>query len=185
MDDFSIPGVPNAFGLWPSPCLCPFCMELRVFCLSRPDNYPETHKRPLSSIAPTIIEYPNGSFYVALGASGGSKIFPAIFQVILNLDWGLDVGSAIEYGRLHHQLYPEWIEADPTYPRELLFGLEVRGHTLHGTWRTQSKARCYNITLFLVMDINRPGSVVNAVLRRDDIVYGTCMTIGFPFLRPF
>lgn len=20
MDDFSIPGVPNAFGLWPSPC---------------------------------------------------------------------------------------------------------------------------------------------------------------------
>lgn len=112
-----------------------------VFCLSRPDNYPEAHKRPLSSTAPTIIEHSNGSFYVALGGSGGSKIFPAIFQVILNLDWGLDIGSAIEYGRLHHQLYPEWIEADSKYPRELLLGLEARGHTLHGTWRTELKAR--------------------------------------------
>ena len=154
-------------------------MELRVFCSSRPDNYPESRKRPLSSIAPTIIEHSNGSFYVTLGGSGGSKIFPAIFQVILNLDWGLDVGSAIEYGRLHHQLYPEWIEADPTYPHELLLGLEARGHTLRGTWRTRFKAGCYNINLFLVMDINHPGSVVNAVLRQDGVVYGTCMAIGF------
>jgi gamma-glutamyltranspeptidase/glutathione hydrolase/leukotriene-C4 hydrolase len=136
MDDFSTPGVPNAFGLWPSPCLDSFCTEPVVFCLSFPDNYPEAHKRPLSSTAPTIIEHSNGSFYVALGASGGSKIFPALFQVILNLDWGLDIGSAIEYGRLHHQLYPEWIEADFTYPRELLLGLEARGHALHGPWYT-------------------------------------------------
>ena len=111
-------------------------MELRVFCLSCiscPDNYPEAHKRPLSSTTPTIIEHSNGTFYVALGASGGSRIFPAIFQVILNLDWGLDIGSAIEYGRLHHELYPEWIETDNSYPHELLLGLEAKGHILHGT----------------------------------------------------
>ena len=95
------------------------------------DNYPEAHKRPLSSMAPTIIEQSNGSFYAAIGGAGGSKIFPAIFQVILNLDWGLDIGSAVEYGRLHHQLYPEWIEVDNIYPRELLFGLCTRGHLLH------------------------------------------------------
>jgi len=136
MDDFSTPGVPNAFGLWPSPY-----------------NYPEAHKRPLSSTAPTIIEHSDGSFYVALGGSGGSRIFPAIFQVILNLDWGLDISSAIEYGRLHHQLYPEWIDADGTYPHELLLSLRTRGHRLH------------------VMDINSVGSVVNAVLRRNGMVY--------------
>jgi gamma-glutamyltranspeptidase/glutathione hydrolase/leukotriene-C4 hydrolase len=95
------------------------------------DNYPEAYKRPLSSTAPTIIEHPDGSFYLALGASGGSKIFPAMFQVILNLDWGLDISSAIEYGRLHHQLYPEWIDADVVYPRKLLADLERRGHLLH------------------------------------------------------
>ena len=101
-------------------------------CSSCPDNYPEAYKRPLSSTAPTIIEHSNGSFYLALGGSGGSKIFPAIYQVILNLDWGLDIGSAIEYGRLHHQLYPEWISADRFYPHELLLGLRTRGHTVYG-----------------------------------------------------
>ncbi|KAI9442113.1 gamma-glutamyltranspeptidase [Lactarius indigo] len=136
MDDFSIPGVPNAFGLWPSPY-----------------NYPEAQKRPLSSTAPTIIENPDGSFYLALGGSGGSKIIPAIFQVVLNLDWGLDIGSAIEYGRLHHQLYPEWVEADNIYPAELLLNLKKRGHSLH------------------VMDVDRVSSVVNAVMLKDGTVY--------------
>ncbi|KAH9992573.1 nucleophile aminohydrolase [Russula vinacea] len=139
MDDFSIPGVPNAFGLWPSPY-----------------NYPEPHKRPLSSTSPTIIERSNGSFYVAIGGAGGSRIFSAIFQVILNLEWGLDIGSAIEFGRLHHQLYPEWMEVDNTFPHELLHGLRTRGHSLH------------------VLDVNRvSSSVVNAVLKEDGMVYGT------------
>ena len=133
MDDFSTPGVPNAFGLWPSPCLCSFRREPGGFYLLYPDNYQQAHKRPLSSTAPTIIEHSNGSFYLALGASGGSKIFPAIFQVILNLGWGLDISSAVEYGRLHHQLYPEWVATDFTYPRELLLGLRARGHALNGT----------------------------------------------------
>ena len=132
MDDFSTPGVPNAFGLWPSPCLCSFCTEPELCCSSCLDNYPEANKRPLSSTAPTIIEHSNGSFYLALGGSGGSKIFPAIYQVILNLDWGLDISSAIEYGRLHHQLYPEWVDADRMYPHELLLSLRTRGHTVHG-----------------------------------------------------
>jgi gamma-glutamyltranspeptidase/glutathione hydrolase/leukotriene-C4 hydrolase len=136
MDDFSIPGVPNAFGLWPSPY-----------------NYPEAQKRPLSSCAPTIIENPDGSFYLALGGAGGSKILSAVFQVILNLDWGLDISSAIEYGRLHHQLYPEWIDADDIYPYELLLGLKKRGHTLH------------------VLDINRIASVVNAVMLKSGTVF--------------
>lgn len=104
-------------------------------CSSCADNYPEANKRPLSSTVPTIIEHSDGSFYVAIGGSGGAKIFPAIFQVILNLDWGLDIGSAVESGRLHHQLYPEWIEADNIYPYELLLGLKTRGHSIHGAWR--------------------------------------------------
>jgi gamma-glutamyltranspeptidase len=102
-----------------------------TICLLWADNYPEAYKRPLSSTAPTIIDHPDGSFFLSLGAAGGSKIFPAIFQVILNLDWGLDISSAIEYGRLHHQLYPEWLNADAVYPREILADLERRGHSLH------------------------------------------------------
>jgi len=136
MDDFSIPGLPNAFGLWPSPY-----------------NYPEAQKRPLSSIAPTIIENPDGSLHLALGGSGGPRILSAIFQVILNLDWGLDISSAIEYGRLHHQLFPEWVDADDIYPYEILLDLKRRGHSLH------------------VMGVDRVASVVNAVMLKDGTVY--------------
>jgi gamma-glutamyltranspeptidase/glutathione hydrolase/leukotriene-C4 hydrolase len=119
----------SGFGLH-HVCLFVACSPRIVFTYA--DNYPEAQKRPLSSIAPTIIENSDGSFYLALGGAGGSKILSAVFQVILNLDWGLDISSAIEYGRLHHQLYPEWIDADDTYPYELFLGLKERGHALHG-----------------------------------------------------
>ncbi|KAF9970083.1 hypothetical protein BGZ65_011406, partial [Modicella reniformis] len=62
MDDFSIPGTPNSFGLYPSPF-----------------NYPEPGKRPLSSCVPTIVER-DGAFELALGGSGGSRILTAVLQ---------------------------------------------------------------------------------------------------------
>lgn len=136
MDDFSTPGTPNAFGLWPSPF-----------------NYPEPGKRPLSSTVPTIIEHTDGSFYLAIGGSGGSKIFPAVFQVILNLDWGYDASQAIEYGRLHDQLFPSHVEADDIYPGELLADLERRGH---------------NIT---ILNVNRVSAVVQAVMKKDGKIF--------------
>lgn len=136
MDDFSTPGVPNGFGLWPSPY-----------------NYPEPGKRPLSSTAPTIIEHKDGSFYVAIGGSGGSRIFPSIYQTLFNLDWGLDASQAIEYGRLHNQLFPILTDADNVYPPHLLDELRSRGH---------------NIT---VVDVNRVGAVIQLVLQKDGVYY--------------
>ncbi|KAJ7287545.1 gamma-glutamyltranspeptidase [Mycena rebaudengoi] len=116
MDDFSTPGTPNGFGLWPSPF-----------------NYPEAGKRPLSSTAPTIIEHADGSFYLSIGGSGGSRIFGAVFQVLLNLDLGLDASAAVEYARAHNQLYPVVVDVEERFPIQLLKGLEDRGHTLIAT----------------------------------------------------
>lgn len=136
MDDFSTPGFPNKFGLWPSPY-----------------NYPEPGKRPLSSIATTIMEHGDGSFYLAVGGSGGSRIFPSIFQVILNLDWGLDVSQAIEYGRVHDQLLPVEVDVDDTLPNDLVGFLKDRGH---------------NVT---VKPISRVAGVVQAVLQKDGVIF--------------
>ncbi|KAI0949707.1 hypothetical protein AcW1_009235 [Taiwanofungus camphoratus] len=136
MDDFSTPGTPNSFELYPSPF-----------------NYPEPGKRPLSSTTPTIIEHEDGSFYLAIGGSGGSRIFPAVFQVILNLDWGMDVSMAIEYGRLHDQLYPLMVDADDMYSVEFLKGLKQKGH---------------NIT---VDEMDRIAAVVQAVTKQGDVIY--------------
>ncbi|EGO25825.1 hypothetical protein SERLADRAFT_388352 [Serpula lacrymans var. lacrymans S7.9] len=136
MDDFSTPGIANGFGLWPSPY-----------------NYPEPGKRPLSSMVPTIVENADGSFYLSIGGSGGSQIFGAVFQTMLNLEWGMDVSEAIEYGRLHDQLYPLRVNVDNIYPTELVDALKERGH---------------NVT---VVDINRVAAVVQAVVRQDGTIY--------------
>lgn len=70
---------------------------------------------------------------MAIGGSGGSRIFPSIFQVLLNLDWGLDIRDAIEFGRLHDQLYPLITDADDFYPEHILDDLRQRGHNVSGT----------------------------------------------------
>ena len=94
------------------------------------DNFPEPGKRPLSSTAPTILEHLDGSFYIAIGGSGGSRIFPSVFQVLLDLDWGMDLSQAIEYGRLHDQLYPLTVDADDVLPMHILRDLRERGHNV-------------------------------------------------------
>ncbi|KAL7424566.1 hypothetical protein Q5752_000250 [Cryptotrichosporon argae] len=66
LDDFSVPGQPDAFGLLPSPW-----------------NYPAPNKRPLSSTAPAILVGPDR--LLALGSSGGSRIFPSVAATILHL----------------------------------------------------------------------------------------------------
>ncbi|KAF6761173.1 nucleophile aminohydrolase [Ephemerocybe angulata] len=136
MDDFSTPGVPNGFGLYPSPY-----------------NYPQPGKRPLSSTVPTILEHEDGSFYLAVGGSGGSQIFPAVFQTLINLDWGLDASQAVEYGRLHDQLYPLATVADNVYPAQILEDLRERGH---------------NVT---VLDVNRVAAVVQLVVQQNGTIY--------------
>ncbi|KAJ3989135.1 gamma-glutamyltranspeptidase [Lentinula detonsa] len=113
MDDFSVPGTPNAFGLWPSPY-----------------NYPQPGKRPLSSTVPVIIENADGSFYISAGGAGGSLIFTAVLQVFLHLLQGMNLLDAVGHGRLHDQIYPPVTVADNIYPEDLLDALRERGHNV-------------------------------------------------------
>lgn len=94
MNDFSIPGVSNAFGYIPSPA-----------------NYVRPGKRPLSSISPVIVEHANSSlidaFYVAIGAAGGSRIITATIQNLLHiLDGNMTTADALAQPRIHDQLVP-------------------------------------------------------------------------------
>ncbi|GAA6015516.1 hypothetical protein JCM11491_004379 [Sporobolomyces phaffii] len=140
MDDFATPGIPDAFGLRPSPY-----------------NYPAAGKRPLSSTAPLIMDHPFSispldphGVYLALGGSGGSRIFGSVAQVLLNLDWGYDVANAIEQPRVHHQLLPDYVTVESGYRPDLLDELHSRGH---------------NLTLF---DVNVGISEVQAVVKDRD-----------------
>lgn len=68
----------------------------------RPDrpNSIAAGKRPLSNMCPAIISRPDG-VRIALGASGGRRIMPAVFQLTSFLcDYGMDVGAAFAQPRI-------------------------------------------------------------------------------------
>jgi gamma-glutamyltranspeptidase/glutathione hydrolase/leukotriene-C4 hydrolase len=111
MDDFSIPGVSNAFGLAPSPY-----------------NYIHPFKRPLSSSVPTIVEK-DGKVIAVAGASGGSHIITSTFQTLVKmLDFGYDAYKAVHDPRGHHQLIPHNVWLEHATSKEIVDGLLERGH---------------------------------------------------------
>lgn len=101
MNDFSIPGLSNAFGYIPSPA-----------------NFIRPGKRPLSSISPVIIEHINATslpqaLYVAIGAAGGSRIITSTVQNILHiLDGNMTTAEALAEPRIHDQLVPAAVSVE-------------------------------------------------------------------------
>lgn len=48
------------------------------------------------------------------------------------MGWGLNPSAAVEFGRVHNQLYPTTVEADNVYPADLLDDLRHKGHNITG-----------------------------------------------------
>ncbi|KAI9476067.1 MAG: gamma-glutamyltransferase [Benjaminiella poitrasii] len=112
LDDFSIPGIPNSFGLYPSPY-----------------NYIEPYKRPLSTITPTIVEDTETNELLVIGGSGGSQILTATLDVILNaFDFNQNLFEAVKQPRIHHQLLPNIVQFETGYDNIILEELVKKGH---------------------------------------------------------
>ncbi|MGZ8868903.1 MAG: gamma-glutamyltransferase, partial [Thermoanaerobaculia bacterium] len=93
MDDFTAqPGVPNTWGL-----------------IQGEANAIQPKKRPLSSMAPTIV-VKDGRVVLALGSPGGPTIINTVLHVILNvIDFGMNAQQAVDAPRFHHQWMPDHI----------------------------------------------------------------------------
>lgn len=115
MDDFSVkPGYPNMFGL-----------------VGGEANAVQAGKRMLSSMTPSIVEK-DGNLYMVLGSPGGSTIPTTVFQVVVNvLDFGMDIGQAVNACRFHHQWMPDWISYEKSANDTLTYKkLTEMGHIL-------------------------------------------------------
>lgn len=113
MNDFSIPGVPDAFGLKPSP-----------------NNFIAGGKRPLSSSTP-MIAVKDGKVVWIGGASGGSKIPHATLETfIYNIDWKFSITAASRHPRFHHQLFPNKVSVEAGFHDSFVKGLENRNHNV-------------------------------------------------------
>jgi gamma-glutamyltranspeptidase/glutathione hydrolase len=112
MDDFAAkPGTPNLFGL-----------------IQGEANAIAPHKRPLSSMTPTIVTR-GGKLYMVVGAPGGARIINGVLQVILNvLDWRMDVQQAVDQPRLHHQWKPDRICLERGFSPDTIELLRRMGH---------------------------------------------------------
>ncbi len=91
MDDFTIKvGAANMFGL-----------------AQGAQNAIQPNKRPLSSMAPTIVTK-DGKVFMVLGSPGGSRIITIVAQVIMNVvDFGMAPQEAVDAPRIHFQGLPD------------------------------------------------------------------------------
>lgn len=65
-------------------------------------NRVEPGKRPLSSMSPSIVLYPDGSPFLTIGSPGATRIFPTVSQVIERMiDYGMDIQEAIDCARIY------------------------------------------------------------------------------------
>jgi gamma-glutamyltranspeptidase/glutathione hydrolase len=114
MDDFSIrSGFPNVYGL-----------------IGGKANLIRPKKRPLSSMAPTIILQEDRPILI-VGASGGPRIISATLQTILNaLDFGMPIKKAVGSPRIHHQWKPDNLMVEKKISRDTRSSLARKGHAI-------------------------------------------------------
>ena len=97
MDDFTVqPGVANHYGL-----------------VQGEANAIAAGKRPLSSMAPTLV-LRDGHVFLVLGSPGGARIITIALETVLNIiDYGMAPQEAVDAPRFHHQWLPDEIVAEP------------------------------------------------------------------------
>lgn len=97
MDDFSVKaGSTNKFHL-----------------MQAARNSVASGKRPLSSMAPTIVTK-NGHIFMILGSPGGPRIVTAILLTLLNvIDYDMNIQAAVNAPRFHYQVMPDVIITEP------------------------------------------------------------------------
>ncbi|KAK8788924.1 hypothetical protein V5799_021302 [Amblyomma americanum] len=146
MDDFSTPGMSNSYDISPSQ-----------------PNYIEPRKRPVSSMAPSVVVDSNGDAVLALGGAGGSKITSSVALVAMRTLWqGDNIKEAIDFPRIHHQLIPNEVVVEPDLSEDYVSELESKGHVVTTTQKKSSSVngiRRDGDRLYASYDYRRAGGV--------------------------
>jgi len=189
MDDFSVPGASNYFGL-----------------IASPYNYPQPGKRPLSSMSPSVLVHKtrevviDGVTYeqggsrrtrkvrLVGGGSGGPRIISATAQVILNaITLGKGVLSSVIQPKIHHQLVPYKIYAEhedrnvvlatkTNLPSDAVFTLLNVTTYDPSVSGARDRMEAINFGTQVVVGVNVPSDLVNSL--RDEYGHNVSHTSG-------
>ncbi len=112
LDDFAArTDAPNAYGLTGGTA-----------------NAPGPDRRPLSSMAPTIV-LRDGKVELVTGSPGGSRIITIVLNVLVNFfDFGLNIAEATDAPRIHDQLLPDELSVERGFPADTIKLLQAMGH---------------------------------------------------------
>ena len=145
MDDFAAqPGVPNAYGLTGGAA-----------------NAVGPGKRPLSSMAPTLV-LKDGRPVLVTGSPGGSRIITTVLQLMSNvIDYRMNLAEATVAPRVHHQWLPDELRVEEGLSPDTVRLLEGLGHRVvvrEAMGATQSLLRAPD-GWYGFSDTRRPGGM--------------------------
>jgi gamma-glutamyltranspeptidase/glutathione hydrolase len=114
MDDFAAkPGVPNLYGL-----------------IQGPANAIGPGKRPLSTMAPTIV-LKDGKLFLVLGSPGGARIITTVANILMGVvDYGMNIQEAVDAPRFHNQWLPDTVSVEQWSSPDAVKLLEKMGHRI-------------------------------------------------------
>ena len=93
-------------------------------------NAIQAHKRPRSSMTPTIV-LRGGKLWLVLGSPGGPTIINTVLQVLLNVvDFHMPLEDAVRQPRFHHQWKPDALRMEPGFSADSIAGLQSLGHAI-------------------------------------------------------
>ncbi len=147
LDDFAAkPGAPNAYGL-----------------VGGAANAPGPRKRPLSSMAPTLV-FRDGELELVTGSAGGSRIITTVTEIILDIvDFGMNIAEAAEAVRIHHQWLPDELQIERGLTPDTIRLLEALGHkvTVHDAWGSAQSIFRDNGVLMGAADTRQRGALAS------------------------
>lgn len=99
-------------------------------------NAQEPHKRPRSSMTPTIVFKDDKPFLVT-GSPGGGTIINTVFQTVMNvIEFDMNVAAASSKPRINHQWMPDMTTIEAGVSQDTLNILEGMGHKFNAGRRT-------------------------------------------------
>ncbi|MGH6822332.1 MAG: gamma-glutamyltransferase, partial [Methylocella sp.] len=138
------PGAPNAYGL-----------------VGGAANAPGPRKRPLSSMAPTLV-FRDGELELVTGSPGGSRIITIVTEIILDIvDFGMNIAEATEAVRIHHQWLPDELQVERGLNGDTIRLLETLGHkvAVRDAWGSAQSIFCENGVLMGAADMRQRGTL--------------------------
>ena len=109
-----------------------------------PGNQFKPGKRPMSTMAPTMVFDKQAQLTLITGSPGGSFIPDAILRVVTGvIDFGLNLGEATMLPRLHKDWPYAELEYESTISSDILNDLKKMVHTVEASKTTGSNQRSH------------------------------------------